>query len=164
MLRSRWISLVCAALIALVMSGTAGNAQKDKSDTPKSLENRIKSQQGELDRIKKKINEHRTQSKKLKKQETQVLSKLSNLEKEINLSQAFLKNLAQHEALMTERIDSLVSAALEAGALGCKINGSGGGGCMFAYGEGGHGAVAEAVERAGGTAMRVRIDRGVETA
>lgn len=35
--------------------------------------------------------------------------------------------------ISTEKIDSMVKAALDAGAYGAKINGSGGGGCMFAY-------------------------------
>ncbi|MFH1538952.1 MAG: GHMP kinase, partial [bacterium] len=65
--------------------------------------------------------------------------------------------------ISTERIDSLISAALGAGALGCKINGSGGGGCMVAYGAGAPGEVIEAVERAGGTARRVVIDKGIES-
>lgn len=72
-----------------------------------SLDKRIKSQQGELDRIKREINEHRHRSKELKKQESTVLRKLSSLDKEIDLSRSFLKNLAQQEALLTERIDSL---------------------------------------------------------
>ncbi len=35
--------------------------------------------------------------------------------------------------ISTNKIDSMVKAALDAGAYGAKINGSGGGGCMFAY-------------------------------
>jgi len=35
--------------------------------------------------------------------------------------------------ISTEKIDSMIKAALDAGAYGAKINGSGGGGCMFAY-------------------------------
>jgi galactokinase len=35
--------------------------------------------------------------------------------------------------ISTEKIDTMVKAALDAGAYGAKINGSGGGGCMFAY-------------------------------
>lgn len=35
--------------------------------------------------------------------------------------------------ISTEKIDNMIKAALDAGAYGAKINGSGGGGCMFAY-------------------------------
>lgn len=35
--------------------------------------------------------------------------------------------------ISTDKIDSMVKVALDAGAYGAKINGSGGGGCMFAY-------------------------------
>ncbi|HLB00285.1 MAG TPA: galactokinase family protein, partial [Bacteroidota bacterium] len=38
--------------------------------------------------------------------------------------------------ISTEKIDSLIDGAVKAGAAGCKINGSGGGGCMFAYAPG----------------------------
>jgi galactokinase len=35
--------------------------------------------------------------------------------------------------ISTTKIDMMINAALDAGAYGAKINGSGGGGCMFAY-------------------------------
>ncbi len=35
--------------------------------------------------------------------------------------------------ISTDKIDDMIKAALDAGAYGAKINGSGGGGCMFAY-------------------------------
>jgi galactokinase len=35
--------------------------------------------------------------------------------------------------ISTPKIDSMIDAAMDAGAYGAKINGSGGGGCMFAY-------------------------------
>ncbi|HET6456856.1 MAG TPA: GHMP kinase, partial [Armatimonadota bacterium] len=53
-----------------------------------------------------------------------------------------------------------LEAALGAGALGGKINGSGGGGCMFAYAPGKEDAVAEAIESAGGKAHRIKVDAG----
>jgi len=61
----------------------------------------------------------------------------------------------------TPKIDRMLDAALRAGALGGKINGSGGGGCMFAYAPDRSREVAEAIERAGGTAYVVRADGGV---
>mgnify|MGYP005860387899 CR=1 FL=1 len=60
----------------------------------------------------------------------------------------------------TPKIDAMLEAALGAGALGGKINGSGGGGCMFAYAPGREDAVVEAMERAGGKAYRLTIDSG----
>ena len=60
----------------------------------------------------------------------------------------------------TRKIDRMVEAALDAGALGAKINGSGGGGCMFAYAPGGEDTVAEALIQEGGKAYKLRIDAG----
>jgi galactokinase len=60
----------------------------------------------------------------------------------------------------TPKIDRMLEAALEAGALGGKINGSGGGGAMFVYAPGNEDAVAEALERAGGKAYKLTIDTG----
>jgi len=62
--------------------------------------------------------------------------------------------------ISTPKIDRMIDSALTAGALGAKINGSGGGGCMFAYAPGCSGPVAEAVEKAGGRAYIIRIDDG----
>ena len=55
-------------------------------------------------------------------------------------------------------LEKLVHAAREAGALGAKLTGAGGGGCMIALVEEGRGAdVAKAVEKAGGKAFRAGI-------
>ena len=54
----------------------------------------------------------------------------------------------------------MIEAALEHGALGAKINGSGGGGCMFAYAPRNAEHVAEAIERVGGKSYIVSIDSG----
>ena len=62
--------------------------------------------------------------------------------------------------LSTPKIERMMDAALEAGALGGKINGSGGGGCMFAYAPGCEEAVAEAMRREGGVPYIVRVDEG----
>jgi len=75
---------------------------------------------------------------------------------------------AEHELLRdyigisTARIDAMVSGALGAGAWGAKINGSGGGGCMFAYcpAEKAREVIA-AMRAAGGTARTISIDRGL---
>jgi galactokinase len=55
----------------------------------------------------------------------------------------------------------MLDAALGAGAYGGKINGSGGGGCMFVYAPDDAEAVARAIEGAGGKAYIVRGDTGV---
>jgi galactokinase len=75
---------------------------------------------------------------------------------------------AQHRVLRdllqisTPKIEDMIQSALDAGALGAKINGSGGGGCMFAYAPRHPEKVAAAVEKAGGRAYVVHIDEGVK--
>lgn len=61
----------------------------------------------------------------------------------------------------TPKIEKMLEAALRAGALGGKVNGSGGGGCLFAYAPGREEEVVEALKSAGGNAWRVRVDTGV---
>ncbi|MGB8951615.1 MAG: galactokinase family protein [Candidatus Aminicenantales bacterium] len=74
---------------------------------------------------------------------------------------------AQHEVLRhflqtsTPKIEQMIEASLAAGALGAKINGSGGGGCMFAYAPENPEKVAEAVEKIGARVYIVRVDEGV---
>jgi galactokinase len=60
----------------------------------------------------------------------------------------------------TPKIERMIEAALEAGALGCKINGSGGGGTMMAYGPKNEVEIASAIQRAGGTTYIVNISNG----
>ncbi len=59
------------------------------------------------------------------------------------------------------KLDRLIDAAMDAGALGGKLNGSGCGGAMFAYAPGKQEEVAEAIERAGGRAYIVNLRGGV---
>ena len=54
----------------------------------------------------------------------------------------------------------MLDAAISAGALGGKINGSGGGGCMFAYAPNNPKKVAKAIESVGGKAYIVQMDKG----
>ncbi len=63
--------------------------------------------------------------------------------------------------ISTAKIDSMIAAAMEAGALGAKINGSGGGGCMFAYAPNDADRIAEAIARAGGKPYIIAVDEGV---
>lgn len=60
----------------------------------------------------------------------------------------------------TDKLDELCQASLAAGALGAKLVGSGGGGCMIAYAPGRQEEVARAIEEAGGKAYMVKIDKG----
>lgn len=79
-----------------------------------------------------------------------------------NLLNRHQANLRDAQRISTPKIDRMLEAALNAGALGGKINGSGGGGCMFAYAPGHAGAVAEAIERQGGSAYIIRVDEGTK--
>jgi galactokinase len=62
--------------------------------------------------------------------------------------------------ISTPKIDRMIAAALASGAYGGKINGSGGGGCMFVYAPEDPAAAAMAVEREGGRAYIVTPDAG----
>lgn len=62
----------------------------------------------------------------------------------------------------TPKIDGMIEKSLAAGALAAKINGSGEGGCMFAFCPGKQDAVAEAIRDAGGTPYIINIGRGLE--
>jgi galactokinase len=79
----------------------------------------------------------------------------------------FGKLLSQHHAnlhlakkISTTKIERMIANALAAGALGAKINGSGGGGCMFAYAPHNPEKVAKAIEEAGGKAYIITVDNG----
>jgi septal ring factor EnvC (AmiA/AmiB activator) len=103
------IRAIAAAMLAAFLCASATLVVSGKANEPddQTLNDRIGSQQKELDRIKKEIEEHRAESRKLRRQERTVLKKLSDLEKEIDLSRQFLRNLEQQETLMSERVDSL---------------------------------------------------------
>ena len=60
------------------------------------------------------------------------------------------------------KINDMLSAALDAGAFGGKINGSGGGGCMFVYAPERTEQVVEAIEGQGGKAYIIEIDKGLK--
>ncbi len=61
----------------------------------------------------------------------------------------------------TKKIERLISASIGAGALGCKINGSGGGGTMMALAPGHEKEVAKTIENVGGTPYIVEIGQGI---
>ena len=62
--------------------------------------------------------------------------------------------------ISTPKIDRMIEAALKAGAYGAKINGSGGGGCMFAYAPEYAEKVKAAIEVEGGEAFIITSDSG----
>jgi galactokinase len=70
------------------------------------------------------------------------------------------KNLRDHKRTSTPKIERMMNAALGAGALGGKINGSGGGGCMFVYAPTRAEEVAEAIEKEGGKSYIITVDSG----
>lgn len=77
-----------------------------------------------------------------------------------NLLYKHYKNLRDHKRTSTPKIERMMNAALNAGALGGKINGSGGGGCMFAYAPTKAEEVAEAIEKEGGKSYIITVDSG----
>ena len=62
--------------------------------------------------------------------------------------------------ISTPKIDRMIEASLNAGALGAKINGSGGGGCMFAYAPENPEKIKEAIEKEGGKAYILTVGEG----
>lgn len=75
----------------------------------------------------------------------------------LNEHQVVLRDILK---ISTPKIDRMIAVALRAGAYGGKINGSGGGGCMFAYAPKDPEAVAQAIEAVGGKAYVVHVDSG----
>ncbi|HEV7349609.1 galactokinase family protein [Telluribacter sp.] len=69
-------------------------------------------------------------------------------------------NLRDHKRTSTQKIERMMDAALASGALGGKINGSGGGGCMFVYAPTRAEEVAEAIEKVGGKSYIITVDEG----
>ncbi|MDH7493394.1 MAG: galactokinase family protein [Candidatus Saccharicenans sp.] len=82
--------------------------------------------------------------------------------------QQFGRLLTEHQKVLRElvgistpKIDRMLQAALANGALGGKINGSGGGGCMFVYAPDSPERVARAIEKSGGKPYIVRLESGL---
>jgi galactokinase len=93
---------------------------------------------------------------------------LDLLRQPIMNERVFGELLNEHHAILrdvlcisTPKIEKMLTAALDAGAYGGKINGSGGGGCMFVYAPEHTERIAEAIEKAGGKAYIVNVDTGV---
>ena len=90
------------------------------------------------------------------------LLKSDNFEDSVlgNLLNLHQDNLRDKLKISTPKIDRMIAASLYAGAFGCKINGSGGGGCMFVYAPNNPEKVAQAIENQGGKAYIITIDEG----
>lgn len=76
----------------------------------------------------------------------------------MNRHHAILRN---HLKLSVPKIDRMIEAARDAGALGAKINGSGGGGSIVVLAPGREAEVVEALQKAGAAAYPVRVAKGV---
>ena len=75
--------------------------------------------------------------------------------------------LSEHHSILrdvlrvsTPKIEMMLEAAMDAGALGGKINGSGGGGCMFAYAPDNPEKVANSIKKSGGKAYTIHSEVG----
>ncbi len=79
-----------------------------------------------------------------------------------NLLNDHQKVLRDTLKISTPKIDRMIQASLDAGAFGGKINGSGGGGCMFAYAPNQPENVKRAIEKEGGEAYIVAVDEGTK--
>ena len=77
----------------------------------------------------------------------------------LNDHHSVLRDILQ---ISTEKIEGMLEAALNAGAFGGKINGSGGGGCMFVYAPKNPERVAEAINNAGGKSYLIQSDLGTK--
>jgi galactokinase len=77
----------------------------------------------------------------------------------LNYHQSILRDVLK---ISTPKINQLLDAALNEGAYGGKINGSGGGGCMFVYAPENIANIVEAINRAGGKAYIVHVDEGTK--
>jgi len=91
--------ITVGVMVALALA--AGKAM------PQDVEKKIETQQEELQRIKKDIDNHRAERSRLGKQEKAVLGKLKSIDQEIDLSQTYLRQLQSQEGLLSSHIDSL---------------------------------------------------------
>lgn len=78
--------------------------------------------------------------------------------------------LTEHQKILrdilkisTPKIDRMIEAALKAGAYGAKINGSGGGGCMFAYAPENTNEVKNSIEKESGKGYIIHVDQGTHS-
>lgn len=79
----------------------------------------------------------------------------------------FGKMIEKHHKLLrdgfkrsTKKIEKMIVAAKDAGALGCKINGSGKGGTILAYAPGSEEEVSQAIKEENGVPYKIKTDLG----
>ncbi len=121
-----------------------------KADTPtliRAVAEKHKKEPEKLDKLFAAIGKLVLQGK-----EAIVAKEWEKLGKLMNFDQEYLRNLG----VSSEKLESLISAAKEAGAWGAKLSGAGGGDCMIAIApEEKRRSVEEAIEKAGGQVMSV---------
>ncbi len=105
------VTLIWLCLAGLLLLQAARPARV-YSQAEGSLKERLESQSQELEKLKKEINQHRSKSRELAREEANVIRRLSAVEKEIELSGLLLQQLIEREALLTEQIDSLQSSVV----------------------------------------------------
>ncbi len=128
--------------------------QNETPDSIESLNRKLSGEQMEL--LRGTVHNHQITRKALALLQNERVDHL-RLGSLLNEHQQVLRDVLR---ISTPKIDRMLAAAIDAGAAGGKINGSGGGGCMFAYAPDHPERVAAAIERAGGTAYIVRPDSG----
>ena len=92
----------------------------------------------------------------------ELLKKNPNIKTITNLMNNLQKVLREYLNISTPKLETMIKKSLDAGALAAKINGSGEGGCMFAFCPGKQQEVAEAIKEVGGTPYIINIGRGLE--
>jgi septal ring factor EnvC (AmiA/AmiB activator) len=91
--------LILIACVGAALGSAVVLAQTEGDD--------VDAKQAELERIRREIEAHRAQSKKLGSQEKQVLKKLSGIDKDIDLSRRYLKKLDEQEDNIDGQIGEL---------------------------------------------------------
>jgi septal ring factor EnvC (AmiA/AmiB activator) len=107
--RLHLVILLCFCLVGLFLEQAARPGWVC-AQSEGSLEIRLDSQNQELEDLKKEINQLRSKSNELVKEEASVIRRLSAIEKEIELSGRLFQQLIERENLLTEQIDSLQSS------------------------------------------------------
>jgi galactokinase len=72
------------------------------------------------------------------------------------------KVIRDYLQISSPKIDKMIEASLDEGALGAKINGSGEGGCIFAYAPDRAEQVAQKLEKIGAKTYIVHVDNGIK--
>ncbi|GAH00069.1 unnamed protein product, partial [marine sediment metagenome] len=96
-----------------------------------------------------------------------IIEKNHNIELEFyralgNLLTEHHRQLVDNIGVSTPKIDKMISIALENGAFGAKINGSGFGGCMFALASENKKEIMDNIAEVGGIGYTVKTSEGVE--